>query len=95
MDSKTEEMLLRAYQKTEAGVHLSLEPGYFEKLVKSVQKTLENTVFSHGTPVLLCHPILRAQLRKLLERFIPSLQILSANEIAPFARVKSLAAVQT
>jgi flagellar biosynthesis protein FlhA len=95
MDSKTEEMLLRAYQKTDAGVHLSLEPGYFEKLVKSVQKTLENTVFSHGTPVLLCHPILRAQLRKLLERFIPSLQILSANEIAPFARVKSLAAVQT
>ena len=35
------------------------------------------------------------QLKKLVERFIPSLSIVSANEIAPFARVKSIATVGT
>jgi len=44
--------------------------------------------------VLLCHPLIRGQLRKLVERFIPNLTIVSANEIATFARVKSLGSVE-
>jgi flagellar biosynthesis protein FlhA len=94
MAPRTEETLIRAYQRSEHGAQLNLEPGHFEKLVTQTQRLIENTVFSSGIPVLLCHPLIRSQLRKLVERFIPNLTIVSANEIATFARVKSLGSVE-
>ncbi len=94
MAPKTEEALIRGYQKTDHGAQINLEPGYFEKLVTQTQRLIEGTAFSSGIPVLLCHPLIRGQLRKLVERFIPNLTIVSANEIATFARVKSLGSVE-
>ncbi len=94
MAPRTEEALIRAYQRNEHGPQLNLEPGHFERLVTQTQKLIEGTVFSSGIPVLLCHPLIRSQLRKLVERFIPNLTIVSANEIATFARVKSLGSVE-
>ncbi|MBI4404354.1 MAG: flagellar biosynthesis protein FlhA [Deltaproteobacteria bacterium] len=91
---QTEEALIRAYQKTDVGVVLNIEPNYFERLVQALQRKLDQTVFSSGSPVLLCHPLIRSQLKRLLERFLPELSIVSANEIAPFAKVKSLATVE-
>lgn len=91
---QTEEVLLRAYQRTDNGVSLNLEPGYFQKVVSGLQKTLENVVFTSGYQVLLCHPMLRSQLRKLTERYLPTLSILSVNEISSNAKVKSLASVE-
>jgi len=94
MDPKTEEILLRSHQRNDHGTSLNLEPGYFERLVKGIQHRLEVTVFNSGSPVLLCHPLIRSQLKKLVERFIPNLNIVSANEIAPFAKVRSLGTVE-
>ena len=94
MDAKTEELLIRAYQKTDHGPMLNLEPGFFEKLVNQLTKTLENTVFTSGNAVLLCHPLIRGQLRKLIERFLPSVNIISAHEIASHAKVRSLGSVE-
>lgn len=94
MSPVTEETLLRAYQKTDNGAILNLEPKYFERLVKQLQYTLENTVFNSGFPVLLCNPMIRGQLKRLTDRFIPNLNIVSANEIASSADVKSLAMVE-
>lgn len=91
---KTEEILIRSYQKTEQGAGLSLEPSYFEKLVTALQSTLEQTVFSSGIPVLLVHPLIRPLLKRLIDRFIPNLTIVSANEVASNASVKSLAVVE-
>jgi flagellar biosynthesis protein FlhA len=93
LDPRTEEVLLRGYQRTEAGPAINLEPGYFERLVRAIQKKLEETVFTSGTPVLICHPMIRGQFKKLVERFIPNLSIVSANEIASFAKVHSIATV--
>ncbi|MBI3295012.1 MAG: flagellar biosynthesis protein FlhA [Deltaproteobacteria bacterium] len=94
MSPATEETLLKAYQKTDRGVFLNLEPGFFEKLVLSLQRTIESTVFESGNPTLLVQPHVRGHLRKMLERFVPNLNIISANEIASFAKVRSLATVE-
>ncbi|MBM4303586.1 MAG: flagellar biosynthesis protein FlhA [Deltaproteobacteria bacterium] len=94
MQSKTEETLIRAYQKNESGTSLNLEAGFFEKLVSGIQKQIEETVFSNGTPVLLCHPLVRSSLKKMVTRFIPNLTIISANEISNTAKVKFVATVE-
>jgi len=89
-----EELLIRSYQRTEHGSQMSLEPGYFEKLVHAITGLMETTAFTTGNAVLLCHPVIRSQVRKLLERFLPGLTIVSANEIAPFARIKLMGKVE-
>ncbi len=93
MEPALEDMLLRAYQRGDAGPSLQLEPGMYEKLVKGVQAALEKTVFNSGTPILLCHPLIRSLLKKQVERFVPNLTIVSANEIASFAKVRLVGAV--
>ena len=94
MNPKVEETLLKAYQKTDHGILLNLEAGFFERLVNSIKGTLEKTVFSSGNPVLLCHPLIRSQLHKMIERFIPNVNIISAHEIAAHAQVRSLGMVE-
>ncbi len=94
MQPRTEEILIRAYQKTESGISLNLEAGFFEKLVSNIQKQIEDTVFSNGAPVLLCHPLVRSSLKKMITRFIPNLTIISANEISNTAKVKFIATVE-
>jgi flagellar biosynthesis protein FlhA len=94
MQPKTEELLIRAYQKTESGSSLNLEAGFFERLVSNIQKQIEDTVFSTGSPVLLCHPLVRSSFKKMVSRFIPNLTIISANEISNSAKVKFVATVE-
>jgi flagellar biosynthesis protein FlhA len=95
MSPSTEEQIIRAYQRQEnGGATLNLEPGYFERLVKALNSTLETTVFNSGTPVLLCRPMIRGLLKKAIERFVPNLQIVSANDISPDASVKIIASVE-
>jgi flagellar biosynthesis protein FlhA len=93
MEPGLEDQLLRAYTRGDSGPSLQMEPGMYEKLIKGIQTALEQTVFNSGTPVLLCHPLIRSQLKKQVERFVPSLTIVSANEIASFAKVKLVGAV--
>lgn len=95
MSPGTEEQLIRAYQRQEGGgATLNLEPSYFEKLIKALNRTLETTVFNSGTPVLLCRPMIRGLLKKAIERFVPNLQVVSANDISPDASVKIIASVE-
>jgi flagellar biosynthesis protein FlhA len=94
LDPRTEEMLIKGYQRTDGGASINLEPGYFEQLVRAIQRKLEVTVFSTGSPVLICHPLIRGQFKRLIDRFIPNLNIVSANEIASFAKVRAVATVE-
>jgi flagellar biosynthesis protein FlhA len=93
MEPALEDQLLRGYTRGESGASLTMEPGMYERLVKGIQGALERTVFNSGTPVLLCHPLIRSQLKKQIERFVPNLTVVSANEIASFAKVKLVGAV--
>lgn len=95
MAPSTEEQVIRAYQRQDNGSPtLNLDPSYFEKLIKALNSALETTVFNSGTPVLLCRPMIRGLLKRAVERFVPNLQIISANDISPDASVKIIASVE-
>lgn len=89
LDPQTEEVFLRGYQNH----HLNVDPSYFERFVQILQGRLEGTVFTSGTPVLLCHSLLRSSLKRAIERFVPNLSIVSANEISAFAKLKLLGSI--
>ena len=74
--------------------HLTLEPSQSRRLVQSITQQVERMLgLGHQQPVLLCMAALRLPLRRLTERSLPQLVILSYNEIVPNTEVRAIGAV--
>jgi flagellar biosynthesis protein FlhA len=80
-----------ALHSTEQGSYLALEPGFAQALINSLIQALQNT--AGGNPVLLCTPTIRLHVKRLTERYLPGLAIISHNEIAPHLKVRSVGTV--
>jgi len=81
-----EQKLLASLHKTDSGLAITLPPRDIHALVESIAGTVK-TRLPQGT-LLVCSAGLRYPLRRLLERSLPSLPILSYDEIWPEAQVK-------
>ncbi len=86
-----ENRLQDALHVGDQGAYLTIEPGFAQTLIASLKKESES--FPGGNPVLLCTPGIRIHVRRLVERYLPSLTILSHNEIAPHLKVRSVGTV--
>jgi flagellar biosynthesis protein FlhA len=94
LDRRVEETISNSLLQTEQGVQLVLDPQYAQQILNAVTKTIETNPLIAGQPILLTSPSIRRHLRKLTERFIPQLVILSHNELSPTANVKSVEVVR-
>ncbi|MCE5229410.1 flagellar biosynthesis protein FlhA [bacterium] len=90
LDREVEELLMRHTRMSEAGLQLTLDPESAQRILTSLEQASENWQLTQGTPILTCLPACRAPLRRLVEKFLPSLVILSHNEIPPSVRVETL-----
>ncbi|MDX2494454.1 MAG: flagellar biosynthesis protein FlhA [Desulfuromusa sp.] len=90
-DRNVETQIQEALHSTEQGAYLALEPGFAQGLINSLTKALQNA--AGATPVLLCTPAIRLHVKRLTERYLPSLAIISHNEIAPHLKVRSIGTV--
>ena len=83
-----EERLNQAMVSGESGTYLALDAKTFEGLVKVLTEVCQKTMAAHWT--LLCSSGLRFHLRKLIERFLPQLAVISPNDIPPNVQIVSL-----
>lgn len=83
IDPAMEEILRDAVQQSEFGSYLALDPGIAQSMIDKLQSQVERLNRNGSSPVLLSAPVLRIYLKRLLERFIPGLVVLSYNEIEP------------
>ncbi|MDA3904175.1 MAG: flagellar biosynthesis protein FlhA [Desulfuromusa sp.] len=90
-DRKVETQIQEALHSTDQGAYLALEPGFAQALINSLTKMLQSA--AGATPVLLCTPTIRLHVKRLTERYLPSLAIISHNEIAPHLKVRSIGTV--
>ncbi len=88
-----ERSLVDSLQRGEDGTSLAMEPVLAQRLVTRLGQWGERFGQQHLQPVLLCGATLRPHLRRMLERYIPSLVLLSPQEIAPSVRIHSLGVV--
>jgi flagellar biosynthesis protein FlhA len=65
----------------------AISPGVVNKLMSAVETAVRDDKFRGALPVILCSTQVRRFLRKITERFMPSLVILSNAEISPSVRV--------
>src|SRR5438093_13619064 len=74
--------------RAHSGTNLALDPRTFEGLVKALTGACQKTMASQWT--LLCSSGLRFHVRKLIERFLPQLAVVSPNDIPPNVQIVSL-----
>jgi flagellar biosynthesis protein FlhA len=88
-----EQRLADALAEGDQGRYLALEPRTAQRVIEAIAKTI-GTEPPDGTPVVLCGPVIRPHLRRLTERYLPHLAMLSYNEIGPEVTLKALAMVE-
>ncbi|MEC7641322.1 MAG: flagellar biosynthesis protein FlhA [Nitrospinota bacterium] len=95
LEREVEDIIAGSIQKTETASFLALEPKVAERIITRLQEAVENVVpLIETPPVLLASPVIRAYVRRLTERFLPELVVLSHNEILPSIQIKTLKVVE-
>ncbi len=90
---ETEDNVAESVKQTQHGSYLAMEPIAAQKLIDLLKKEIEKFTMLNYQPVLVTSPAIRLHLRRLTERFIPNLAILSQNEITPDANIETLGTV--
>jgi flagellar biosynthesis protein FlhA len=83
-----ESRLASSIVKTEQGAVLAIEPALAQTLASRMADAIATAV---AQPVLLCTPMLRPHLSRLFARALPSIGVISHNEVPPQLRVASVA----
>jgi flagellar biosynthesis protein FlhA len=89
-----ERTLAEALVQNEQESYLALEPQLAQKVVEAIAKAVEQSLPLAGQPVALCTAAVRPHLRRLIERYLPQVAVLSYNEIGPRVGVKVLGTVE-
>lgn len=70
-----------------------VDPGTLDRLVTNLRRNVEMMLTSGLTPVLICAPALRRQLRRWVEMAVPHAAVVSSAEIPAAASVRSFATI--
>ncbi len=93
LDRDMEEMLTDAVQLSDQGSYLAMEPAAAQRLLNSIRQMSEKFEQQGTTPVILASPNIRRHVKRLTERFIPNMAVLSHNEIPPHVKIQSIGMV--
>jgi flagellar biosynthesis protein FlhA len=87
MEPHWEEQIAKSIVTTNEGSFAALEPRELRKLVEHMKKSIEEASQKGQVPVLLTTPEIRRHIRKLLARFLPTVPVMSYNEVSPDIRL--------
>jgi len=74
---------------------LAINPTFTQQLLNSINHEVEKAITTSGfQPVILANAKLRLPVRRLIERSLPQISVLSYNEIGPTVKVSTLGAVR-
>jgi flagellar biosynthesis protein FlhA len=93
MDREVEEIVTEAIQPSDQGSFLAIEPGQAQQIIASIRGMVDRFGMYGAQPVLLASPSIRRHVKKLIERFLPHVAVLSHNEIPQNVKIQSLGVV--
>ena len=93
LDPAIEDLVSQAIQHTDRGTFVNLDPREAGQLLDKIAQAWEKAAARGHQAVILCSPAIRLALRRLTERALPSLPILSYNEISPDSSVQAVGMV--
>jgi flagellar biosynthesis protein FlhA len=75
------------------GEGTSISPHLIQRLMKGLEKILNDERLKSIQPIVVCSPQVRRHLRKIMERIMPSVVVISSNEISSDAKLFSMGTV--
>jgi flagellar biosynthesis protein FlhA len=90
LDPGLEQLLLQSIQGSEGG-EAGIEPGLADTLFQSLRENVQQVELSGKPAVLIISPVLREWLAKLVKHSIPTLHVLSYNEVPDDKQIKVVA----
>jgi flagellar biosynthesis protein FlhA len=94
LDQEVEDTLIQSMRATERGTYLVLDPNLAQRFLMSLGTNMEKFSVLGEQPVLAVLPALRSQVRRLVERFLPQLTVISHNELLPEVKINNVAIVR-
>lgn len=95
LDREVEDLIAEAIQPSDQGSYLAIEPAAAQQIISAIRNMSERFGMSGAQPVLLASPSIRRHVRKLIERFVPHMAVLSHNEIPQNVKIQSLGVVSS
>ena len=94
LDRAIEESIAKSIIQTEQGQQLSLDPRTTQNILAGLNDKIEEATSMGEKMVVLCSPVIRRHFKKLTEKFIPQLIVVSHGELSPDINVRSLGTVR-
>lgn len=94
LDPAIENRIAGAVQRTERGSYVSLDPDTMQKLLNSLTKELQKLTDMGYQPITLTSPTVRLYFRKLVERSVPGIIVLSHAEIDQSVEIQIIGVVK-
>lgn len=94
LDRGIEESIAQNVIQTEQGQQLSLDPKVTQTILASLNEKIDEATDMGEKMIVLCSPVIRSHFKRLTEKFIPNLIVISHNELSPDANIRSLGTVR-
>ncbi|MGH7442155.1 MAG: FHIPEP family type III secretion protein, partial [bacterium] len=95
LDPRLEQSLLASITRSESGSFLSLDPKVAQRLLLALTKQIEVLSRKGHAPLVLCSPLVRPTFKRLLDKVLPNLAVISYNELDPKVEIQSAGSVKT
>jgi flagellar biosynthesis protein FlhA len=86
--------LAEALQKGEHGRTLALDPGLANRMMQSLARQMERSTALNVQAVVICSSAVRPAFKKLTDRFIPNVCVLSYDEVLSNVEIRSMGIVE-
>lgn len=94
LDRSVEEIIAKNLLQTDHGPEVALEPKVTQSILASLNEKIDQATNMGEKMVVLCSPLVRSHFKKLTEKFIPNLIVVSHNELSPDVNIRSLGTVR-
>jgi len=95
LDPRLEQTLLTSITRTESGAFLALDPKVAQKVLLALSRQIEALNKKGHAPLVLCSPLVRPYFKRLLDKVLPNLSVISYNELDPKVEIQSAGSVKT
>jgi flagellar biosynthesis protein FlhA len=91
---RTEDEIANSVQQTEHGTTVAMPPWQVQRLLGVVGAEVERVAAQGRDPIILCSSRIRLALRRLIERRLPNVTVLSFAEVIPQINVESVGNIE-
>lgn len=88
-----EQKILESIQSSEFGSYVALDPKQLQTVLNNLAVEIQKLTNKGLNPIVVCAPLVRINLKRLTEKNIPNLVVLSYNELAPGVKIQSVGMV--